>query len=103
MAKTKSNTMLRIVTALVMAPLVIAGLYFGYPYVVLMLVGVGALMAWEWSTMVPNNRPTVYAVAYTVSTAVAVMLNSWLGIILSLVFSTFWFGLRPVTNVIAAC
>ena len=96
MAKTKSNTMLRIVTALVMAPLVIAGLYFGYPYVVLMLVGVGALMAWEWSTMVPNNRPTVYAVAYTVSTAVAVMLNSWLGIILSLVFSTFlvWFKAR---------
>ena len=46
MAKTKSNILLRTATALIMAPLVIAGLYFGYPYVVLMLLSVGALLSW---------------------------------------------------------
>ena len=59
MAKTKSNILLRTATALIMAPLVIAGLYFGYPYVVLMLLSVGALLSWEWSTMVANKRPSV--------------------------------------------
>ena len=88
MAKTSSNFMVRMITALIMAPLAIAGLYLGYPYVVLMLLGVGALLSWEWSTMVSNSKPTVYAVIYTVSMAVAVMLNSWLGIALAMLFST---------------
>lgn len=93
MAKTKSNILLRTATALIMAPLVIAGLYLGYPYVVLMLLGVGALMAWEWSSMMPNNKPAVYAIIYTVAVAVAIMLNSWLGIAITLVLATalVWF------------
>ncbi len=93
MVKTKSNLWVRTITALIMAPIAIAGLYFGYPYVVLMLLGIGALLSWEWSTMVANNKPTVYAVAYTVSMAVAVMLNSWLGIGIALLFCTLlvWF------------
>ena len=93
MAKTKSNILLRTATALIMAPLVIAGLYFGYPYVVLMLLSVGALLSWEWSTMVANKRPSVYAVVYTASVAVALMLNSWLGICIMLLFATLlvWF------------
>lgn len=93
MAKTKSNILLRTATALIMAPLVIAGLYFGYPYVVLMLLSVGALLAWEWSAMVANKRPSVYAVIYTASVAVALMLNSWLGICIMLLSATLlvWF------------
>ena len=42
MVKAKSNILVRTAAALVMAPLVIAVLYFGYPYVVLLLAGVGA-------------------------------------------------------------
>ena len=93
MAKIKSNIMVRTLTALIMAPVAIAGLYFGYPYVVLMLLGIGALLSWEWSTMVANEKPAVYAVIYTVSMAVAVMLNSWLGIGIALLFCTLlvWF------------
>ena len=88
MAKTKSNIMVRTLTALIMAPIAIAGLYFGYPYVVLMLLGIGALLSWEWSTMTSNEKPTIYAIIYTVSMSVAVMLNSWLGIGIALLFCT---------------
>ncbi len=89
MEGTKSNIWLRTVTAAIMAPVVVAALYFGYPYVVLMLLGIGALLSWEWSAMTGNKKPEVYAVIYTVSMAVAVMLNSWLGIGIALLFSMF--------------
>lgn len=93
MVKAKSNILVRTAAALVMAPLVIAVLYFGYPYVVLLLAGVGALLAWEWSKMAATEKPEVYALAYTLSMAVAVMLNSWLGIGLALIGCTLlvWF------------
>ncbi len=88
MEETKSDIWLRTVAAAVMAPVVVFILYFGYPYVVLMLLGIGALLSWEWSTMTGNKKTEVYAVVYTASMAVAVMLNSWPGIGIVLIFST---------------
>ena len=84
MVKAKSNVLIRTLSALIMAPLAVGGLYLGYPYVVLMLVGLGALLSWEWSKMTAVSKPEIYAITYTVSMAVAVMLNSWLGIGLAL-------------------
>ena len=96
MAKTNSNIVLRTLTALIMAPIVIIGLYLGYPYVVLMLLCIGSLLSWEWSTMVSNKKTAVYAVIYTVCMSVSVMLNSWLGIGITLLFCTIltWYKSR---------
>jgi len=69
----KRNTVTRVVTALILAPLTIMLLYFGEPYVSLLLLAIGALLSWEWSKMVPNKTDSVYAVLYTAVMATAVL------------------------------
>ena len=55
----------RVLTSLVMIPLVIGALRFGHPYVDILVYLVGVMLSWEWSSMVPNKRANVYAVCYT--------------------------------------
>ena len=51
----KSNLFLRIVSALILAPIVLAAICYGdMAYEVLMAV-MGALMAWEWSKMLSGK------------------------------------------------
>lgn len=66
MAKTELSTLQkRILTSLIMIPLVIGALRSAHPYVDILVFAVGALLAWEWSTMIPNKRASTYAICYT--------------------------------------
>ena len=57
---------LRVISSLVMVPLVVAAVYFGEPYWFLLLLLVGAMLCWEWATMIKSTNPALYATAYTV-------------------------------------
>jgi len=54
----------RVLTSLIMIPLVIGALRSGHPYVDILVYLVGIMLSWEWSSMVPNKRANVYAVCY---------------------------------------
>ena len=83
MEKSKLNKIIkRVVTALIMIPVVIGALYIGFPYLHLAALIFGGLMAWEWSTMIPNKNPVVYAVTYSLCIVSAVVFPSALGIAL---------------------
>ena len=76
MEKTKVYSFVkRVVTSLVLAPLVIGCLYVGYPFVQIMALLAGALMAWEWAQMVPSARGAFFAVLYTFVTTVAIFMG----------------------------
>ena len=78
MEKTKKLTLVkRVVTSLVLAPVVILGVYLGSPYADLLILCGGALLAWEWAQMVPNANNSVYAVTYMLAVAVAVMADNF--------------------------
>ena len=83
MEKSKLNNIIkRVVTALVMIPVVIGALYVGFPYLHLAALIFGGLMAWEWSTMIPNKNAVVYAVTYSLCIVSAIVFPSALGIAL---------------------
>ena len=54
----------RVLTSLIMIPLVIGALRFGHPYVDILVYLVGIMLAWEWSVMIPNQKANLYAVCY---------------------------------------
>ena len=71
----KSNLFLRIVSALVLAPVVLAAIFYGNPaYDVLMAV-LGALMAWEWQQMLADKKNYV-GISLTLMSAMIVFLTS---------------------------
>lgn len=87
MEKTKFRSLIkRTVTSLILAPAVIGCLYVGYPLVQLLVFMAGAMLAWEWSHMVPNSRGAFYTALYTFVVGVAVLLGSWLAFFVSLFF-----------------
>jgi len=83
-----SNLTLRVVSALVLAPPVLAALYFGPPFSDLFVILAAAIMAWEWSTICGGATLTVarWAAIATVVAAVVlgafrlVELSSWVAI-----------------------
>ena len=65
MAKTELTSLQkRILTSLVMIPLVNGALRSGHPYIDILVFIVGALLSWEWSAMIPNKKANLYAVCY---------------------------------------
>ena len=63
----------RILAAIVMIPIALEALYLGSPFVEVLAVVVGGLLAWEWATML--SRPTTasyYVTAYVISLAVSI-------------------------------
>lgn len=79
----KSGSFLkRLITALVLAPVTLGVLYYGSPYVEIMALVFGGMMAWEWSNMVPNKRSSVYGVVYAAVMVWAVAANSFCAIFL---------------------
>ena len=65
MEKSKLKSFIkRMVTSLVLIPIVIACIILGYPTIFLLALTGAALLSWEWANMVPNSRPTFYAVCY---------------------------------------
>lgn len=80
MAKSnKSSIIKRIITALILVPVTIGVLYSGFPYVQILALIAGGMMAWEWANMVPNKGTGVYGIAYAISVAAAIMFHSFLG------------------------
>lgn len=80
MAKSKVNSIIkRIITALVLIPVTIGVMYAGFPYIQIMILLFGGMLAWEWANMVPNRKTSVYGIAYALSMAAAVLFPSAVG------------------------
>lgn len=62
----------RILAAMVMIPVAIEVLYVGSPYVEVLAVIVGGLVAWEWANMTSLKRASIYVTGYMMSLAVAI-------------------------------
>lgn len=71
----KSSLYKRIVTALLLTPLTIAVLYAGHPYLNVLALIFGSMLAWEWANMVPNKGSSFYTAAYTAALAAAVLMT----------------------------
>ena len=86
MEKRKISSLgLRIISSLVMVPLVVGAVYFGNPYLFLLLLLTGAMLCWEWSSMIKSANPALYATIYTVCMVISVLFPLsllWLIIIL---------------------
>ncbi len=54
----------RILTSLVMIPIVIGALHSGHPYIDILIFLIGTLLSWEWATMITNKRSNVYVACY---------------------------------------
>lgn len=80
MAKTELTSLhKRILTSLVMIPVVVGALMSGHPYIDVMVFAVGALLSWEWSAMIPNKKQSVFAVCYLFATGCSLLVfNRWL-------------------------
>ena len=77
MEKSKLNSILkRIVTASVLVPLTVGALFAGLPFVQMITLLFGSMLAWEWASMVPNNKKMFYCSIYTLNLAVAVLFSS---------------------------
>lgn len=89
----KSSLIKRIITALILAPLTIAVIYAGQPYLNIMALVFGAMLVWEWANMVPNSNPSVYAITYMVALSVAVLMTAPIMIALVIIGGTLlvWF------------
>lgn len=84
-AKTKESLLKRVVASVVMLPIVIGALWAGYPFIDILILIVGALLAWEWSNMVPNRTAAVYTAAYIVSLAISLLVYN-MPIVVSSIF-----------------
>ncbi|MBR1648050.1 MAG: phosphatidate cytidylyltransferase [Alphaproteobacteria bacterium] len=80
----KSNLFQRVVTAVILAPLVIGSIVLGFPYYNLLVLVTGAILSFEWSNMTAKENRSVYAVTYTSAMATAVLLQSWTGLFIML-------------------
>lgn len=78
MEKSKLNSFVkRTVTSIILVPLVAAALYVGYPFVHLLALLFGTMLAWEWTKMTPNNNPVVYALVYTFVLVTSILTGIW--------------------------
>ena len=80
----------RTAAALVMLPIVIGSLWMGYPFVDVLTLIVGVLLAWEWSNMVPNRNASTYMAAYIVSLAVALLVYDMKAVCVTMALACFY-------------
>lgn len=91
MAKSKANSIIkRIITALVLIPVTVGVMYAGFPYIQIMVLLFGGMLAWEWANMVPNKKASVYGIVYALSMATAVLLPSVVGVTVVILGSALW-------------
>lgn len=78
MEKSKLNSFLkRLATSLVLVPAVVYCIISRYPAFELLVLLGAALLSWEWANMMPNKRPSFYALAYFFVAAVTLILGSF--------------------------
>ncbi len=83
----------RILAAIVMLPVAIGALWGGYPFVDVLALVVGAILAWEWANMVSSRQPLTYMASYIVALAISLFVYDTPMIISSIVLISFfvWF------------
>ena len=84
----------RIMTTFVMLPIVICALWNGYPYVDILTLTVGILLAFEWANMVPSSKPMVYFGAYALALSASIFLYESQAIVLTILGSTLFAYLK---------
>ena len=68
----------RILAAIVMIPIAIETLYMGSPYIEVLAIIVGGLLAWEWANMLSaSNTASYYVTAYMMGLSTAVWGNNF--------------------------
>lgn len=77
----------RILAAVVMVPIAVEVLYVGSPYVEVLAVIVGGLLAWEWAKMLSRANAASYVTGYMISLAVSLWSYNF-AVILSLIVIT---------------
>lgn len=96
MAKSKLNSFLkRLITTLVLAPVVIGCILGGQTAVTLLVLGVAALLSWEWAHMLKGKSEEFFAMSYLLATVSAISFSPYyvgLGVIicLSLLGGIYW-------------
>lgn len=90
MEKSKAQALLkRTLSALVMIPVVFGALWYGAPFMNFLVMLIGVILAWEWSSMVPSSRQNAYAVAYTVAAVFSAMVP-FPGIVWGTIIAVCW-------------
>ncbi|MBE6463340.1 MAG: phosphatidate cytidylyltransferase [Alphaproteobacteria bacterium] len=84
----------RVLTSLIMIPIAIGALRSGHPYVDILVFIVGAMLSWEWSTMVPNKRQTTYAVSYIFALGCSLMVFDRTVLFFTLLLTTLFIFLK---------
>lgn len=78
MEKSKLNSFLkRLATSLVLVPAVIYCIITRYPALELLFLLGAVLLSWEWANMIPNKRPSFYALSYFFVAVVALIVGSF--------------------------
>ena len=76
MEKSKIKSFLkRLITSLVLIPLVVGCVILGYPTIFLLALLGAAMLSWEWANMVPNSRPLFYGVCYFFVAVVSIFMK----------------------------
>ena len=70
----KSNLYLRVVSAVILAPIVLSAIFFGDLAFDILMACLGALMAWEWENMIKGNESFV-AVSLTLMASMVVFIG----------------------------
>ena len=84
----KNNLFYRVITALILAPIVIGSIFLEFPYYNLLVLTIGGCLSWEWSNMVAKDDKSIYSTIYTVSMASSVLLQSFFGIVIVMFFAS---------------
>ena len=84
----RSNLFYRIVTALILAPIVIGSIFLEFPYYNLLILAVGGCISWEWSNLVAQEDKSAYSTIYAISVATSVLLQSFFGTIIVILFAS---------------
>lgn len=67
----KSNLALRIISALILAPVVLGAIFYGDPAYNIMVAIAGATMAWEWEKMITGKTTAVSVIMASTATMVS--------------------------------
>ncbi len=84
----------RIITSLIMIPIAIGALRSGHPYVDILIFAVGSILSWEWSNMIPNKRPSCYAVFYIFALGCSMFAIDGIAPLITLLAATFFVYLK---------
>lgn len=78
MEKSKLNSFFkRLATSLILVPAVVYCIIARYPAFELLILFGAVLMSWEWANMMPNKRPSFYALCYFFISVTALVLGSF--------------------------